>query len=174
MIKKQPWFERKFPTGLPADLFPVIVERLRGTPARLEDRVSSLTPSILTRRSGSTWSTQENAGHLLDLEPLWLARVEDLLARRPEMTAADLTNRRTHEANHNAAPLGTILSGFRRARSVLVRRLEAVEDEALTYTAPHPRLRTPMSLVDHAFFVAEHDDYHLARITELLIEFGMA
>lgn len=173
MIKKQPWFERQFPTGLPADLFPVVVERLRGTPARLEDRVRSLPASILTRRSGSTWSTQENAGHLLDLEPLWLARAEDLLARRPEMTVADLTNRRTHEANHNAAPIGRILSGFRDARSVLVSRLEGVEDAALTHTAPHPRLRTPMSLVDHAFFVAEHDDYHLARITELLSEFGM-
>lgn len=173
MIRKQPWFERQFPIGLRADLFPVVVERLRGSPARLEERVSSLPASTLTRRSGSTWSTQENAGHLLDLESLWLARAEDLLARRPEMTPADLTNRRTHEANHNAAPLGTILSGFRQARSVLIRRLEAVEDAALMYTAPHPRLRTPMSLVDHAFFVAEHDDYHLARITELLIEFGM-
>lgn len=173
MIRKQPWFERQFPTSLPADLFPVVVERLRGTPARLEDRLSSLPASILMRRSGSTWSIQENAGHLLDLEPLWLARVEDLLARRPEMTPADLTNRRTHEANHNAAPLGAILSGFRQARSVLVRRLGAVEDAGLTYTAPHPRLRAPMSLVDHVFFVAEHDDYHLARITELFIEFGM-
>lgn len=173
MIRKQPWFERQFPTGLPANLFPVVVERLRGAPARLEDRLSALPASILTRRAGATWSTQENAGHLLDLEPLWLARVEDLLARRPEMTAADLTNRRTHEANHNAAPLGTILGGFRRARSVLVSRLEAVDDAALTYTAPHPRLRVPMNLVDHAFFVAEHDDYHLARMTELLIEFGM-
>jgi hypothetical protein len=25
--------------------------------------------------------------------------------------------------------------------------------------------------VDHAHFVAEHDDYHLARISELLAEF---
>lgn len=172
MTRKQPWFERQFPTGLPADLFPVVLERLRGTPARLEDRLGSVGASTLTRRSGSTWSIQENAGHLLDLEPLWLARVEDLLARRPEMTAADLTNRRTHEANHNAASLRTILSGFRQARSVLVRRLEAVEDAALTHTAPHPRLRVPMNLVDHVFFVAEHDDYHLARITELLIEFA--
>ncbi len=171
-MRKQPWFEREFPTGLPPDLFPVVVERLRGTPARLEDRLSSLPASVLTRRFGSTWSTQENAGHLLDLEPLWRARVEDLLARRQEMTPADLTNRRTHEANHNAAPLGTILSGFHQARSVLVRRLETVDDTALAHTAPHPRLRVPMNLVDHVFFVAEHDDYHLARITELLIEFG--
>ena len=31
-----------------------------------------------------------------------------------------------------------------------------------------PRLRTPMRLIDLGFFVAEHDDHHLARITELL------
>ncbi|HEY6102363.1 MAG TPA: DinB family protein [bacterium] len=172
MIRKQPWFERQFPTGLRADLFPVIVERLRGTPARLEERLTALPATILTHRSGSTWSAQENAGHLEDLEPLWLARVEDLLARKPEMTPADLSNRRTHEANHNAAPLRTIFTGFREARSGLVGKLEAVDDAALAFTAPHPRLRVPMNLVDHAFFVAEHDDYHLARITELLLEVG--
>src|SRR2546422_4487088 len=133
MIRKQPWFERQFPTGLPVDLFPVVVERLRGTPARLEDRLSSLPVSVLTRRSGSTWSSQENAGHLLDLEPLWLARGEDLLAPRPEMTVADLTNRRTHEANHNAASLRTILSGFRQAPAVLVHPPRAVPESALGY-----------------------------------------
>jgi hypothetical protein len=31
----------------------------------------------------------------------------------------------------------------------------------------HPRLGTPMRLVDMMFFVAEHDDHHLATITEL-------
>jgi hypothetical protein len=35
---------------------------------------------------------------------------------------------------------------------------------------PHPRLKTPMRLVDHLYFVAEHDDHHLARIRELLSE----
>jgi hypothetical protein len=35
---------------------------------------------------------------------------------------------------------------------------------------PHPRLKTPMRLVDHFYFVAEHDDHHLARIWELLTD----
>lgn len=168
--RKRPWFERRFPTGLPIEMFPVVVERLRGTPARLEDRVGMLPPAVLTRRAGETWSIQENAGHLLDLEPLWLQRLGDLLAKRSEMTPADLTNRRTHEANHNAVPLRPLLDGFRHARSILVGRLDTLEVDALTATALHPRLRTPMNVVDHAFFIAEHDDYHLARITELLRE----
>ncbi len=167
-MRKQPWFERQFPTGLPVEVFPLVVERLRGGPARLEDRVASLPATVLTRRSGDTWSIQENAGHLLDMEPLWLGRVKDFLAGRNELTVADLTNRKTHEANHNAAQLNVLLTRFRQARKVLVSRLETVDTAALTRTALHPRLRVPMNLVDHAFFVAEHDDYHLARITELL------
>jgi hypothetical protein len=35
----------------------------------------------------------------------------------------------------------------------------------------HPRLNQPMRVVDLLFFVAEHDDYHLARISELIREF---
>jgi hypothetical protein len=29
-------------------------------------------------------------------------------------------------------------------------------------------MKTPMRLVDHLFFVAEHDDHHLARIWQLI------
>ena len=39
------------------------------------------------------------------MESLWQQRLEDLTVRRPELTVADLENRRTHEANHNAARL---------------------------------------------------------------------
>jgi hypothetical protein len=44
-------------------------------------------------------------------------------------------------------------------------------DREFRFDAPsslHPRLQQPMRLIDHALFVAEHDDHHLARITELL------
>src|SRR3989304_3251256 len=91
VIRKQPWFERQFPTALPAEHFPVVVERLRGTPARLEERLQSLPTTVLTRRSGETWSIQENAGHLLDLEPLWLQRGEDFPAGRAGGSAAATT-----------------------------------------------------------------------------------
>ncbi|HVH30384.1 MAG TPA: DinB family protein [bacterium] len=170
-MRKQPWFERTFPTGLPPAMLAVILERLRGTPARLEERLAGRAVAVLTRRLGETWSIQENAGHLQDLEPLWLQRADDLLNRRPAMAPADLQNRKTHEANHNAAPLAALLDGFRRARGVFLSRLDEAEESVLAHTAPHPRLRTPMNLVDHAYFVAEHDDYHLARISELLRAF---
>ena len=75
MVDRLPWFERAFPTGLPAHLLPVIVERLRGTPARLADRLADEPHEVLTGRGEGSWSIQENVGHLLDLEPLWRQRV---------------------------------------------------------------------------------------------------
>ena len=170
MTKRQPWFQREFPTKLPAHLLPVVVERLRGTPARLADRLANVPHEMMIRRSGDSWSIQENVGHLLDMEPLWQQRVEDLTTRCDELTVADLQNRRTNEANHNATRFETLLSEFRQARAKLVRQLEGFPEIAMGSTALHPRLKTPMNVVDVAFFVAEHDDYHLARISELLSE----
>jgi uncharacterized damage-inducible protein DinB len=162
------WFERKFEFSLPLELLPNLCARLRGTPARLEDALRGRSNHTLTAKAQDTWSAQEHAGHLLDLESLWLARVEDYVAGRDQLTATDLTNRRTDEANHNARPLDEILGKFRAARETLLKRAAEMDASLFARTLPHPRLKTPMRLVDHLYFVAEHDDHHLARIWELV------
>jgi hypothetical protein len=50
----------------------------------------------------------------------------------------------------------------------LVRELETFPDDGMSFAAMHPRLKAAMNVTDLAYFVAEHDDYHLARISELL------
>jgi uncharacterized damage-inducible protein DinB len=162
------WFERKFEFSFPVELHPNLSARLRGTPARLEEALGSRSHEILIRKAQETWSAQEHAGHLLDLEPLWLARVGDYLAGSDQLTVADLRNRKTEEANHNARPLGEILKEFRLARERLMRRVEELDQSLFGRAIAHPRLKTPMRLVDHLYFVAEHDDHHLARIWELV------
>jgi uncharacterized damage-inducible protein DinB len=162
-----PWFERRFRFDFPAEHHAVVRVRLRGSPARLEELTRGLTPAQATERPGDTWSIQENAGHLLDLEALWTARVDDFVNGLERLTPADLTNRRTHEAQHNDRPLSVILAAFREARLRLVERLDSVSPTLFPRTSLHPRLNQPMRLVDHLYFVAEHDDHHLARIWEL-------
>jgi hypothetical protein len=81
-----------------------------------------------------------------------------------------LTNQKTHQANHNARPLDEILRDFRAARSVLLQRVSKMDRALFSRSIPHPRLQTPLRLVDHLLFVAEHDDHHLARTWELLNE----
>jgi uncharacterized damage-inducible protein DinB len=162
------WFERKFEFTFPIEQYPNLCVRLQGTPARLEELLRNVLREVLVRRPGEGWSAQEHAGHLLDLEPLWMARIEDFVAGGSELTAADLSNRKTHEANHNARALGEILVEFRAARLRLVDRVREFQPELFARSMLHPRLRQPMRLVDHLYFVAEHDDHHLARIWELI------
>jgi uncharacterized damage-inducible protein DinB len=162
------WFERKFDFSFPVELRGNVFARLRGTPARLEELVRGFSQEVMTRKPDRGWSAQEQAGHLADLEPLWLARVEDYAAGAPELTVADLQNRKTDEANHNERRLEEILGEFRAARGKLVSRAEETEDAQFSRAIPHPRLKTPMRLVDHLYFVAEHDDHHLARIWDLV------
>jgi uncharacterized damage-inducible protein DinB len=162
------WFERKFEFSFPAELGPNLLARLRGTPARLEELLRGRSREILVRKPQGKWSAQENAGHLLDLEPLWLARVNDYVAGSSQLTVTDLQNRKTDEADHNTRPLETILAGVRGARAKLLNRVGELDSSLFTRAIPHPRLKTPMRLVDHLYFVAEHDDHHLARIWELV------
>ena len=167
MIFRQPWFERRFTFDLPVAAAPGLVERLRGTAVRLRERVSGLPAARLVAKRGDQWSIQENVGHLWDLEPLWMTRVEEMEAGQAVLHAADLQNRRTHDANHNARPVAELLNGFQAARAALVSRLEAVDEAGWLLSAKHPRLDMQMRLLDLAYFVAEHDDHHLATITEL-------
>lgn len=73
------WTDRRFDFTFPAGLYPEMIERLRGTPARLEDRMGSMPAEVLQRRDVERWSIQENAGHLLDLESLLMERLDQYM-----------------------------------------------------------------------------------------------
>lgn len=168
MIRIPLWFDRKFEFKFPVEQFPNLCIRLRGTPPRLEELMSGIPQHVLLATPEDKWSAQEHAGHLLDMEPLWSARVHDFFGAAETLTVADLSNRKTHEADHNAKLLSEILAGFRAARVALANRLSASDDDAFSRSKLHPRLKQPMRLVDHLYFVAEHDDHHLARMWQLL------
>jgi len=148
-------------------MYPNVLERLRGTPARIEYLIQDMVEGDLTSRDADRWSIQENIGHVADLEVTWIGRVDDILAGKERLRDADLSNRKTHDANHNTNDSNVILASLRELRAELVGRLEAVGVEDVERSALHPRLGQPMRLIDLAFFVAEHDDHHLAEINRL-------
>ncbi len=167
MTKRIPWFERTWNLDFPAGQFREIIERLRGTPLRVAALVDPWPRDVLIARDGDMWSIQQNVGHLFDLEPLWSGRLDDFLSKTPVMRGADLANKKTNAADHNDKPIQEVLDAFAESRASLVARLEALGPEVFAWTSDHPRLRAPMRLVDLCFFTAEHDDYHLVRITQL-------
>jgi len=166
-MKKTEWFKRTFPIIEDNGILPSIIERLSGTPARIEETVSKLQPAVLTFKPEGKWTIKEEIGHLSDLEPLWLGRLDDLVNGLPELRVADLTNQKTHEANHDATEITILQQGFREQREQFVNRLMGLNDEQLLNASLHPRLKTPMRIIDLAYFVAEHDDHHLANVREI-------
>jgi len=168
MSQVQRWFDRRFEFSTPVELVPNVRARLRGTPYRLEALVRGKPHTVMTRKLAPGWSAQENAGHLLDLEWLWLARVDDYVAGSDQITPADLTNRSTEDARHNERSLEQILKEFRTARERLLALVHGLDAAPFARSIVHPRLKTPMRLADHLCFVAEHDDHHLALIWELV------
>ncbi len=162
------WVERRFAFDFPAEIYPMLIERLRGTPARVEERIMKLTPQVLVKRPEEGWSIQEHAGHLIEVEALFDGRLGEYEEGRAELRAADMSNRRTEEAGFNELQLADLLATFRGVRASFVERLESWPSERFAQSALHPRLKTPMRACDMLFFMAEHDDHHLARISELI------
>ena len=167
-MKQEKWFDRKFDFGSNENIFPSVMERLWGTPARLEEKVKDTPGDMLTFSAEGKWSVKENIGHLIDLEPLWQGRLADIVNGEIELRSTDLQNNKTHLANHNSRPLAELLSEFRNIRQQTMTALRAIDEETVFKSALHPRLKTPMRTMDLFIFVAEHDDHHLAAITALL------
>jgi hypothetical protein len=159
-----PWLSRNWDYQIDPRLLPCILDRLAGSPARIEEKVANINPAFLTHKPNGKWSIQEHIGHLLDLEELGLSRIEDFRAKKPALRAWDMRNLKTEEGGYNSVPLDDLLAAFREEREKLVEAFWKLDDEALEWTALHPRLQKPMRVADFAHFHAEHDDHHLAAM----------
>jgi len=168
MIEITKWIDRKFDFNYPVGVFPWILERLRGTPARIEEVIMGVPPVVLTKKPESKWSIQENIGHLIKVEELHDGRIDDYLAGVDTLRPADMENRRTHKAEYNDQNISDILKAFRSVRMNFITRLEQQDETIVARSSFHPRLKKPMRLIDMAYFAAEHDDYHLAVIRRLM------
>ena len=166
-MKQIKWFDRKFDFASEQNIFPGILERLEGTAVLLNHKLASIPKEHLIAKPDNSWSIQENVGHLLDLEPLWHGRLEDILLQKEFLRSADLENTKTDIADHNQKNLATIIEEFTKHRTKTLARLKNLNETEVFRYALHPRLIKPMRTMDLFLFVAEHDDHHLARISEL-------
>jgi len=86
---------------------------------------------------------------------------------REFLRSADLENKKTDFAQHNKTEINDLLSIFQELRNTTLKELAKLKEQDVYKTALHPRLKHPMRTMDLFFFVAEHDDHHLARMTEI-------
>ena len=169
MIEIVPWMRREFTFDLGVGVFPALLERLRGTPARAERLIMGIPEEMLATHPNGKWSVKDHLGHLVDLGALDERRLREFLGRAKVLSGADSSNRATERGNHRETPVAGILRKLRVGREELVHKLDALTEEEVGISAVHPRLQTSMRVIDWVYFVAEHDDHHLAMARRAIL-----
>jgi len=168
MIKQITWIERKFNFDFSVGIFPCIIERLRGTPMRVEMLVSNLPDDILELKPDGKWSIKERIGHIADVEEIWETRLNQFIRGEEILVPADMSNQKTNNRNHNNKSLDELLTNLKSVRKSFIEKLDKLSEEEVGRIALHPRLKTPMRLIDLTFFAAEHDDNELALMRRIV------
>jgi len=167
MSHKENWLEKQFDFDFPVSKYVEYLQFLRETPEKIEALVKDLSKEVLVRRDEEAWSIQENVGHFLTAESLFLGRLDDYENDAPVLRPARFEDNPTDKANFNVKDIQWILAQFREQRAIYISRLDALRPEAFEKAILHPRLNKPMRLCDMLSFHAAHDGHHLARIAEL-------
>ncbi len=162
------WTTRSFNFDFPVGLFPVIISRLKGLYPRIVDLTQNCSEHILSLQINNKWSIKQQIGHLSDLEELHTARLIDFKNNATILSAWDGTNKKTFNADHNNKNIIKVLEEFKLVRDNFIDQLLTFSENELIKTSLHPRLQKQMRVVDMAFFVAEHDDHHIAKMWEII------
>lgn len=157
-----PWLYRRWTFDSPTQLYPAVLERLRGTPARCDELARSVPPADLAKSVDGGWSIQRHIAHIADLERLLHQRLDAYEEGVHELPAADMSNERTVETDHESRPIEDVLASVRSERGRSLERLEAYPRDFFGRSAWHGRLGVQKRVVDTCQFFADHDDHHLA------------
>ena len=163
-MKSLKWFERKFTFGFSDGMLPFFLERLEGTLARLEYKISGVSEETLSNRLDEKWSVKENIAHLAEVDAIALTRIDEMIQGLSPMSPAVIQPSK----DYNVLPIADVLSFFSKNRMKNLQRYKILTESDVRKSSLHPRLNVQMTPVDLAWFDAEHDDHHLVRISEIL------
>jgi len=162
------WFDKKFKFELNDSELNEILKRLSNTPAEIESLIKNIPEETLHKKPDGKWSIKENIGHLIDLEELHSARIDDFIANNKMLSPADLQNKKTDAVDYNNKNTDEIINDLKKVRKDFIAKLNLLSEEVLNRKAIHPRLKQAMRPVDMAYFVAEHDTHHIKTIKTLI------
>jgi hypothetical protein len=168
---KNIWVDRKFNFKFDFSLYPEFIQRLEAIPEILESFVGPIPEDFLKIKRNHEWSIQENVGHLITTDDLFIGRLGDYESGAKSLRPADVSGTGTNEANYNSDKIDNLLKIFREKRLGYIQRLESTNSNVFSQSAWHPRLKKAMRLCDMLYFQAEHDDHHITKIKYLYQSF---
>jgi hypothetical protein len=163
MSERIKWFERQFEFGLPAEMLPLLLERLEGTIWRIQHKVEGVQDNVLSERFDGMWSVKQNIGHLAEVDRINNKRIDEIMAGVEIFSPAVF-----EPQDYNPWPIQKVLALFREARQSNLEKYAGLSLQDKSKAAMHPRLKVKMTPVDLAFFDAEHDDHHLLKMSDII------
>ena len=118
------WAERKFDLGSRKEYLPFLIERIKGTAPRIEELMKDISDTDLSKQINKNWSAKERIGHLIDLEELHEARIDQFALGLTELRAADMSNKKTYESDHNQRNAADLINDLRKVRAKFIRNLK--------------------------------------------------
>ena len=97
-----------------------------------------------------------------------MARIKDFKNNATILSAGDGTKKKILETDHNNKNIKILLEEFKYARDHFIKELLSFSNSELIKQTLQPRLQKQMRVVDMAFFVAEQDDHHIAKMWEII------
>ena len=140
----------------------------------MAELVVGATDDQLRWHDAGVWSAKRHLGHLDDLHTLDEIRLGEFFAGASTLTPADPANRLTWETDHDGRSVDAIIARFRAHREELVAQMARLSHDQIAAISLHPRLGRPLRLIDWAYFVAEHDDHHVAAARQALTKSVLA
>jgi hypothetical protein len=144
------------------------VNLLRETPVALANMVKELDKSLLVAKPDSKWSIQEQVGHLLTIESLWIARVDDCVMEKPFLRPWNGTNADTDAGQFNLQGISQILDDFASIRNAHMNLIDKYLPKQDEMTCHHQSKGIDLTLRAHLEMMLKHDQDHLEIILKRL------
>jgi len=147
------------------------VRRLVEFPHHLKHVIAGLTDAQLQFKPANEWSIIENIGHLIDIDELYVGRVDRILAEeRPEFPRFEpdpiVAAKGYQQMNGHA-----LLAQFIATRQATIDGLSTIEPDELNRAGMHA-VYGEMTLRRLVEQLANHDQKHLVQIHETLAAYA--
>lgn len=141
------------------------IATLAAFPARLSALVTPLTDAQLHfRPDDKEWSVLENIGHLVDIDPLYVDRIDRILSEERPVFAPFDPDAGVRAAHYQHQNVSDLLATYIAQRQATIDGLSTIVPDELTRIGIHAKYGE-VSIARLVELLAGHDEVHYTQIT---------
>ncbi len=146
--------------------FAAHIATLTAFPARLAALVTQLSDTQLHfRPDAKEWSVLENIGHLIEIDPLYVDRIDRILSEECPVFAPFDPDAGVRAADYQHQSLTELLATYSARRQSTIDGLSTIEPDELTRVGIHAKFGE-ISVARLVELLAGHDEVHYTQITK--------